>query len=494
LLLLAPGSLGAAGAQTPATFDTNQFNQFITRGGRAIVLDQQTLTPLGLDLSLVDHASTMTFPVAASYPLLKGIDPSALSFWRGDNFVTQHEIVRPSFGGVRAITVSGGEESLNQSPIIEISLGSGRIILIQALVGQKLATEPTAQILLQNAVDYLASLKPAATNPAIVLSDDKAFNDRLGDLHLQFTPATAALTSDQLASTHLLILHGGGDLIRSSASAIKQFHDAGGTIYWHQPAPDALASLADSIGATGITAKQEPAAAPISRRDDPLLFGVLREDLNYHTKPQSWTKEITLQTTASEVFLPDHAEAQTPTDIPLQGFTDLTGSNINNGALIFTSQGSATVAIHADEPGLHMITLNASTEGERKDRPVLSFDINNASCGLIALEKSSQQVYRFVVNIPAHDAQFKVSWTNGSDWGDGTSVKIASIGLGPRLALPEGATALVDSSALISLGGRSPVILDGIDWTKSGSNDLRGKRYASALLLNLGATFTTTGG
>jgi hypothetical protein len=493
LLLLAPGSLGKAESNDAAskpqsgTFDASALKQFLARGGKCLVLEQNTLEPLGLDLELVKHASTMTFPVTIAHPLLKGIDASELSFWRGDNFVTHDEIVRPKFGGARGITVSGGPETLNQSPIVELSVGQGRMVLMQALVGEKRSTEPAAATLLQNAADYLSSLPPTAAS-TLVLTHDKDFLDKLKSLRLDFTAPKGPLTTTQLHGATLLIIHGGGPMIADSADAIVQFHHDGGTIYWHQPSAEALATIGQRIGAEGLAVKPQPAAATISRRDEPMLLGVTREDLTFHTAPSGWTRSLALQTTASEEFLP-HDEPDHSSDLPIAQFSDLKGASLSNGALVFGSRGDAALDVDVSQPGTFQLALSISSTGAPKERPLLGVFINDAFGGLIRLEQDDKSAYLVTLHAPASHFKLKLSWLNGAEYGDGSEVRVHSVEIGSPMHLPENVTPLVDSCALVSIGARSPVILDGIEWDKTGSNEIRGSRYASAMLFNLGATF-----
>ena len=56
---------------------------FVSRGGRILVL-RQDVYPEGLfDLALTSHQSTMTFPLQPGHPALARLEPEDLKFWRG---------------------------------------------------------------------------------------------------------------------------------------------------------------------------------------------------------------------------------------------------------------------------------------------------------------------------------------------------------------------------------------------------------------------------
>ena len=196
MLIVAPGALSQDDGDTPTITrgdnGAGALQAFLRKGGHVLVLNQKTLRPLGLDVELVGHASTMTFPLRRIHPILAGLSPEDLSFWRGDNYVTQQEIRRPGQHGVRAVTVSGGPDSLAQCPIVEAPVGQGWVVVMQALAAEKQNTEPAAQRLLQNAVDYLATMPPAVIRKARVVSDDPNFVKAVSALGLDMTATSEA--------------------------------------------------------------------------------------------------------------------------------------------------------------------------------------------------------------------------------------------------------------------------------------------------------------
>ena len=195
ILVIAPSSLSSAspsGDSIPVVGRVVPGAQglaaFFARGGRALFMEQDSYGGLLPGIALVNHASTMTFP-AGPDPLLEGLAADDLKFWRPGHYVTRKEVRRPAGGGARTPVVSGGRDMLDQAPVVDLPVGPGRAILLQALCGAKLGTEPAARRLFQNALGVLATpARPSA--PAVVFGGD-AFTARLEGLGVRVSRVEA---------------------------------------------------------------------------------------------------------------------------------------------------------------------------------------------------------------------------------------------------------------------------------------------------------------
>ncbi|MDD5454737.1 MAG: glycoside hydrolase family 2 TIM barrel-domain containing protein, partial [Candidatus Ratteibacteria bacterium] len=218
------------------SFDSADFLAFLKKGGRAIVLEQNTLSGFGLGMVLAEKASTMTFAINTEHPVLAGLSEDDLKFWRGDNYVTSYEIVRPTVYGTRAITVSGSSMNLNHTPILEVAAEKGSVLFIQALVGEKLDIEPAARKIFQNSINYMAAKKPNMSN-VVVFSDDKNFTNAISTMELKYVQTDNLVKDKKLDNTDILILNGVGEKIIKANEKIADFINASPskTIYWHCP-------------------------------------------------------------------------------------------------------------------------------------------------------------------------------------------------------------------------------------------------------------------
>lgn len=155
--------------ESPAQFDTEGFRRFLSAGGRALVLAQGTLDPLGLGVNLTDHASTMAFPLAPNHPLLAGLEPTDFKWWADGHYISRREVIREGRNGLELHLVTGGFNALAQGPFADLPFGDGHVVLMQLLAGSKRAAEPAAEILYKNAVSYLKNLprKPAVYGQSV---------------------------------------------------------------------------------------------------------------------------------------------------------------------------------------------------------------------------------------------------------------------------------------------------------------------------------------
>jgi len=449
VLVVAPGGLNPSIA--------SDINGFLSRGGRALILDQQTLSPLGLDLNLVDHNSTMTFPLRKTHPILQGLQPEDLSLWAPDNYVTKREITRPSSHGARAVTVSGGQDDLAQSPIIESPVGRGWVVVCQALVAEKRTVEPAAQVLLQNTVNYLASMPAYPNLPVAAYGQNAAFKQNLGTLGIDLSTQ-----SDPTA----LILDGGGPDITGQASRIKSVLNSGGIVYWHAPAPDAFTQLQDTIGANGLQIESSEQGTSLLQRENPLLSGVSREDLTYAEISKNWDRPLTQDVHASSCqFIPIDSDLGAPMPLVANG----TGTDF-------------TYLITVPTAGLYELTLTMTGASA-----VLRVDVNDIQSSWLQLGSTESRDYETLVNLEDGKNVVTISGVNGSNKKqyhiDGAAIRHANYPAGMEVPVLPGAV-------ITWKQGRGRVVLDGTEWDSNTQNAARGARYASALFSALGVAFT----
>ncbi|MEK7475722.1 MAG: glycoside hydrolase family 2 TIM barrel-domain containing protein [Candidatus Coatesbacteria bacterium] len=505
VLVVAPNALGKdSGGGVPViggtAFDTAAFTGFLRSGGRAVVLEQETLGPLGMGLRLVEHGSTMTFPLNPRHPLLEGIGAGDLAFWRGDLYVARRQVVRPESAGGRAIVVSGGPSSLDQAAVVEFPAGKGRLVLVQALVGGKYGTEPAARRLLANAVAYLARWRPPRRDRTLLLGDDDAFAARLSSVGVEFERAAGSLRPSGLAGVGLLILEGGGEGITGSREAVAGFvRSGGGRIYWHRPGAEAFRALGKALGASELEMRETRVATALRARESALLDGVSREDVTYTTRPAGWERNISpVMDAADRVFVPSRRGRSGGRSYPA-GVFSLSGGEPrtagNRSEAWFNRRGNAVVRVRVGEPGLYPVTVAASGTARDGVFPAVLFCVNGVIQGGLTVDAAAPQGYEFVAGFAAGENALEIAFVNGSEWGGGRELALGPVEVGPRLRYPPGSEVLVSPGAVVAMKtGDTTVVLDGMNWDRDGDNAVRGRRYATALLAGLEAGFPAPSG
>jgi len=492
------GAVPVIGVAQPAAA---AFQAYLRAGGRVLVLEQEQPDPWALGVELVGPASTMVFATAPAHAFLSGLKTDDLRFWAGDHYVTRHELRRPAGGGAQALLISGGASSLAHAALVDMPWGAGRAVFCQALVGTKLASEPAARRLLQNLLDGLAATPPAARKAAVIADgpDAAGFAEALQDIRLDADAPAGPLSAQAGREVGLVVLHGGGDRVAQSAAGVAACLAGGGTVYWHAPDPDAFASVREQLGVP--LWHVVPARGPVTVRRpwEGELAGVCLEDLTYAgpSRGDTWMRGFDLDPgVADRMVVPDGVTANGRRyeleSMELSGryvLVDQDGKTVR-----FASAGKATGPASVAGPGLYAVTLIAGGTPAQEVWPQVALSWNDRQVALISLTGGEMQAYTTLAELPGGTGALGVAFVNDVVVGredrnltvDAVAIGAAPVdaGTGTRfLTQPPALTAMVPSP----LGGR--LVVDGVRWDTTGENRLRGRRYGSALLRNLGAAF-----
>lgn len=469
---------------------TRSFLAFLHRGGRAIVLEQESLAALGLGLTVVDDSTTMTFPMRTSNPVLAGLTAGDLSFWRSDNYVTHHEVRRPTFGGARAITVSGGSDELDRAPILDLRIGSGRVIIVEAVVGEKRSTEPAAALILQNAVRTLSDWRPATQKRTVLFASD-AFAQSLTalDVDYQRVAETGNMVADPTDAN--VIIDGSVNDTNRLRSSIRSTLSNGGTVYWHDPDSAAFAAVRDLLGAQGMKINSASSGTSLNLRESSYLDGISREDVCYTESTQAWDRPLShLADSAAAALVPATLQKQAlRVDA---GTGQLVGGSVLNSsgaaAATFTDAGTVTFSVNAPRTGTYPLTFTASGTQDSGEYPMVEVDVNTVQSTWHSLTQSDLLEYSTLVSLRPGKNEIGLRFINP---GGKREITIGTIALYSEANYPPGAEQLVLPGALVTWpSGTGRVVIDEMNWNRAGENAVKGNRYASVLLRNLGFEFS----
>lgn len=181
LLIIPRGTLEANvdGRQhTLRTLQRMGLDDLVEQGLRVLVLEQNLDNVFGINTERTRPRSA--FIAAKGHPVFAGLDDEDLSYWNGasdlttaitpisvtanqfpermfnisnTNAVASRPFIRPQVGAVRALAVSGFD--LQESPLLEVTRGKGRVIFCQFDVTNRYGQDPAATRLLDNIVRYL---------------------------------------------------------------------------------------------------------------------------------------------------------------------------------------------------------------------------------------------------------------------------------------------------------------------------------------------------
>ena len=417
--------------------------------------------------------------------MLQGLDAEDLCYWHDDNYVVRRQIIRPASGGAKAIAVTGGPDWLANAPIVEMPVGAGRIVLMQALVGEKLRREPAAAVLLQNAVNYLAACPASSQGPAAVVSGSGGAAEQMRKL--------GVLVGADAKNGKFVIVEGGGDAVAKSADRLRQVLAGGGTVYWHSPTPEAFAELRETLGAKDLRVRKAAMGVSLADRGSALLDGTSREDVLCTSKPQGWDRQMRYVPGATNVVLePDRPEE--PGMRLDMAEVRLQGARLQDQAASFDRRGTAGFAVKPPAAGIYQLLVKAGGTVEDGQWPLIMVEVNGREISWFGLEGAEARTYAIPMALGEGENAVQLRFLNGSEWGGGRSLRLESLGLSSRPAFGDGVEVLTLPAAVATWKvGNGRVVVDGIAWERPWGGMSDPRRFASGLLANLGAPFAPPG-
>lgn len=153
ILLIPPNSLNEE--QSHSDF----LSSFLEKGGRVICLEQRNpLAKVGsLILKPTFHQASYNFPLGAFSSLFADLEEGDFSNWAGAPPTALNVWERPE-GNLRSLVVCG--PGLNYVSLLELPFGEGVLLASQLRIGEKLQSEPSAQVLFGNLLKYADNYQP----------------------------------------------------------------------------------------------------------------------------------------------------------------------------------------------------------------------------------------------------------------------------------------------------------------------------------------------
>ncbi len=463
---------------------------FVARGGRVLVLEQRAY-PEGLfQTALTRQASTMTFPLQAGHPALKGVEPGDLKFWRGDHMVSEHEPARPASGASIPIVVSGSASGIDNAPLLERPVGKGCIVHCQLKLLEKFAAEPTAARILVNLLDYLARYTPTARKTALV-GGDPVYRAYLRSLGLRFDDPKASL-----AGYSLVICRGRVE----QEARLRQFVERGGNLLVHRVPAKGLEGLRKALG---IDATLHPCSGPVTRAEggDPLLEAVAREDLYWLGKHTG----IGWSTTPRATGMADSVFAKT-----LDG-KQATAHEIENWAreghivhlrdqapqgVVFATVGSASAELDFPATSTYIVGIRAMGTPCQGIYPQARITIDGKLLGTVSVADEQWRTYTAFGEVEKGTRKVAVAFINdGSDPPrEDRNLHVDKV-LVARDDSPVGVKFLTTPPAVAyQRVGKGLVVIDQLRWDTEERNARKAARYACGLLTALGGDFAARDG
>ncbi len=234
------------------------------RDGLKVIVFEQTSEVMEkrFGFRVAEYGLRQVFKRVPNHPLLAGLDTENLRDWRGEATILPPRLkytLSPRFntaptvkwcdielpriwrcgnrGNVASVLIekpargdflpiTDGGFSLQYSPLMEYREEKGMVLFCQMDVTGRTESDPAAETLARNILQYVTAWKPRPTRKAVYIGDPD------GKRHLESAGiALSSYEGGNLSADHVLIVGvGGGKHLAANAAAVSDFLKAGGNL------------------------------------------------------------------------------------------------------------------------------------------------------------------------------------------------------------------------------------------------------------------------
>jgi len=269
-------SVVVAGAGTSPPREWREEFAALTRRRCTIVAFEQDseLDWLPTRIHLSSRAATVTFPQAPGNPMLDGLLPDDLRYWRGGHIVARQLFHRPRVGSALSLIDAGSEAGLQWTPLIELRQHQGRYLLCQLALTDKFGTDPIATMLLRRLLEYAATTQPRAATAKRLSDGDGALAQALDRVGLRERGVVVGVGKTPPAADVLMVDGADARMI----GFVPAFSREKTCVLILGPTPATAAALSHLLGCE-VRIVPHPAAHLRKAHADPLLTGINNHDL-----------------------------------------------------------------------------------------------------------------------------------------------------------------------------------------------------------------------
>lgn len=470
---------------------------FVRRGGSVLVLEQDSYDSGLLPGQLVGRGATIAFRRATDETLFAGLRDDDFRFWRGDNVVARKTLLEPQSGRYRALVASGGPAGLVYLPLLEVLDGAGRYLLCQLLLGEKLATEPAAQIMLENLIRYAVAQRQSPAR-LILVQNKLPLAERLGEIGAQFEDLSGRLARSTLDPRDVLLAEADSPELAADQSKVREFVAAGGRLLLHGATPEGLRRIA-ALFPEPVFAQRNNAVPVSLVQPDPAINGLSNQQLYWYGSRQGldWHTRTPLSTDVARYVivagLPDPCQT---TIVEAESMTLASGeASFNKEDVYFWIAGSLTKQLDFPQSGEYTFLIRGRGTPVADVYPQIELRIDGRRCGSITTDGRQWGEYALSAFVPKGSHEVAMAFVNDAwdpDKGEDRNVSLDRLSYAPTPALRS--KRLLSPAALVKVPlGKGYYLLDQVAWDQ-GSGGEKAARYLSCLLTNLGCDFESPSG
>jgi beta-galactosidase len=224
---------------------------FASTGKTVLVLEQKNPLkyqglPAEMEPSAENSNGSIGFIEDENHPAFTGLRQKDFFVWGADEGLYRGIYNKPT-RGAKSLIQAGPR--LSQSALVEVTVGSGLMLLSQLQIGEKLGSNIVARQLLQNLLSYAASYRQEF-RPVAVASDNAQLLKAVDAIGLQYqkTDALVALGNQNIK---LLLVSATPQALKNlvaNQQKVNAFMARGGYIVFHGLTPEGLADYNKLVG------------------------------------------------------------------------------------------------------------------------------------------------------------------------------------------------------------------------------------------------------
>lgn len=238
-------------ALAEAESTSSRLAAYASTGRRVIVLEQKTpLKYQGIpaEIEAAANEGRTAFLEDLEHPIARNLRQKDFFTWSPSEVVYRDAYVKPTRGAKSLVQC---HESLQNSALAEIPVGSGLLLVSQLLVGETLPANPVARQLLANLIDYAAQYRLEYRQVAACTGVDPQFGKTLQAIGLEYVAVADPLQAIGDPARKIAVITASPENLKRLAAnldKIQSFAQSGGWIVFHGLTPEGLADYNAIVG------------------------------------------------------------------------------------------------------------------------------------------------------------------------------------------------------------------------------------------------------
>jgi len=258
------------------------WQRLAAQGRRILVLDQDApLRDQAVPADLEPSGSTgrIAFSENLNHPAFDGLDQPDFFTWSGDHVVYRN-VYKKASGGAKSLAQCDAE--LGYSALSECAVSHGLMLLSQFAIGDKLGSDPVAQRLFDNMLNYCFSYELVQKRTASVIPEGDPLDTLLSETGLRYGRAADVLGAMADARNEIVVAQADPATLKAlagNAAAVKTFTDRGGWMMLFGLMPEGLKDFNRVVGVDHLLRPFEMERVTMPAVRDPLMSGLTTRDV-----------------------------------------------------------------------------------------------------------------------------------------------------------------------------------------------------------------------